>query len=201
VQPARSARPPCRPRGRQGRVVRSGARPPARPFRPQHRRARQQPAAEARHARRRQLLDRDRARPRLSVRAGPRMRLRSLFWKLFLGFWLTLTAAGVAVGTAVWIYHQQREPRPEPALSAGPRAEILVRSAAATLRHGGEAALRDLLETEAGEAAQGARVHAVDDQDRELLGRPVPADAIARAREMAASAASAASAALATRTG
>lgn len=112
------------------------------------------------------------------------MRLRSLFWKLFLGFWLTLIAAGIAVGTAVWLYHQQREPGPEPTLSAGPRAEILVRSAAATLRHGGEPALRALLEAEAGESAEGARVHAVDDQGRELLGRAVPAETTERARAM-----------------
>jgi two-component system OmpR family sensor kinase len=113
------------------------------------------------------------------------MTLRSLFWKLFLGFWLTLIAAGISVGTAVWLYQQQREPGPEPALSAGPRAEILVRAAAATLRHGGEPALRALLEAEAGDAGDGARVHAVDDQGRELLGRAVPADALERARARA----------------
>lgn len=118
------------------------------------------------------------------------MSFPGLFWKLFLGFWLTLIAAGIAVGTAVWLYQQQREPRPEPALSAGPRAEILVRSAAATLRYGGEPALRALLEAEAGDAGAAARVHAIDDTDRELLGRAVPADAVARARALAATEAS-----------
>jgi two-component system OmpR family sensor kinase len=109
-----------------------------------------------------------------------------LFWRIFLGFWLTLIVTGIAVGTAVWIHQQQREPRPEPMLAAGPRAEILLQSAAATLRFGGEAALRALLEGDSRDSPRSARVYAVDELDRELLGRPVPAQALAGARARAA---------------
>lgn len=110
------------------------------------------------------------------------MKFPGLFWKLFLGFWVTLIAAGIAVGGAVRLHYRQLETRSEPMLSAGPRAEILVRSAAATLRHGGEPALRALLEEEAADRPSGPRVHAVDDQGRELLGREVPAATIELAR-------------------
>ncbi|MCM5571429.1 ATP-binding protein [Burkholderiaceae bacterium FT117] len=115
------------------------------------------------------------------MRLPARPRLSGLFWKLFAGFWLTLIAAGLAVGTAVWLYYQQRAPDADAALAAGPRAEFLVRSAAATLRHGGEPALRALLEG-ASEDSPAARVHAVDDEGRELLGRAVSPEALARAR-------------------
>jgi hypothetical protein len=79
--------------------------------------------------------------PRSKASAPPRLlRPAGLFWKLLFGFWLTLLGAGLLVGTAVWLYHSQRVAPPDPVLAAGPRAELQVRAAAATLRHGGTAA-------------------------------------------------------------
>jgi len=104
-----------------------------------------------------------------------------LFWKFFLAFWLALLVAGAALGSLVWL-HQQGERRDEPTLVAGPRAELALRSAAATLHHGGVAALRELLADEA-PARGAALVYAVDAEGRDLLGRSVPAEALAQARE------------------
>ncbi len=116
------------------------------------------------------------------------MGLGRLFWKLFLGFWLTLVAAGIMVGTGVWLHQQQRMPRIEPALAAGPRAELLLQSAAATLRFGGEPALRALIEDEGSHAHGTLRLYAVDERGEELLGRSVPAAALRQARDRAAAA-------------
>ena len=73
----------------------------------------------------------------MSTRPARLLRPASLFWKLLFGFWATLLLAGLLVGTAVWLYHAQRVAPPDPLLAAGPRAELQVRAAAATLQHGG----------------------------------------------------------------
>src|SRR2546428_3386488 len=56
--------------------------------------------------------------------------------------------------------------------------------AAATLRHGGVAALREWMEETS--RMRRARVFAVDSAGNDLLGRPVPEGALSRARELAA---------------
>ena len=111
-----------------------------------------------------------------------------LFWKLFFGFWLTLIVAGLAVGFAVRLHQQATSEHGEDAsLAAGGRAEWLVESAAATLRFGGEAALRALLEDARPRAAgPPLRLYAVDEEGRELLGRDLPAGLLEEARGRAA---------------
>jgi two-component system, OmpR family, sensor kinase len=108
-----------------------------------------------------------------------------LFWKLFFAFWMALLAAGIGVGSAVWL-HKQAHAGSDQALAAGPPAALVVRSAAATLRYGGVAALRDLL----GDWIRHGHGHlyAVDAAGRDLFGRPVPAPALAEARRLAGSA-------------
>src|SRR5690606_38407720 len=103
-----------------------------------------------------------------------------LFWKFFFAFWLALLVAGAAVGSLVWL-HQQRDARIEPVLAAGPRAALALQAADATLRHGGVAALRALL-ADGAASWSAAIVYAVDRDGRDLLGREVPADSLARAR-------------------
>lgn len=105
-----------------------------------------------------------------------------LFWKFFFAFWLALLAAGAGVGAAVWLYQQTLDERGQE-LASGPRAAFLVNATAATLRHGGLAALQALLEEWRDRG--GAHVYVVDDVDRELLGRAVPAEALAQARRLA----------------
>src|SRR6185369_14935066 len=106
-----------------------------------------------------------------------------LFWKIFFAFWLTALAAAAATGTAVWLQHHPRGAA-EPELAQGPGALLAGELASATLRHGGTAALREwLMETH---RAQGPSLLAVDAQGHDLLGRPVPVNALARARQLAA---------------
>src|SRR5690606_3889748 len=175
IRGARGARPAGGTRGRQGRAVARGARAPARALRPQPRRARQQPAPEARPARRRLAVDRDGARPRIPVRASliapERDALGRLFWKFLLAFWLALIAASAIVAVLVAL-HQERVRDETASLAAGPRTELALRSATAALRHGGVEALRDWLAEDA-RSRGGFGVYAVDRDGRELLGRTV----------------------------
>ncbi len=105
-----------------------------------------------------------------------------LFWKFFFAFWVALLVAGIGVGTAVWL-HKQAEAEEDTPLAGGPRAAFVVNSAAATLRHGGPGALRELM-TEWNRNAR-VQLFVVDSAGRELLGRPVPRESLARADEIA----------------
>ena len=107
-----------------------------------------------------------------------------LFWKFFFAFWLALLAASGGVGAAVWLHQQTLDERGQE-LASGPRTAFLVNATAATLRHGGMAALRSLLGEWRERGQSGARVYVVDDADQELLGRAVPAEALAQARRLA----------------
>lgn len=104
-----------------------------------------------------------------------------LFWKFLLAFWLALIAASGIVAVLVAL-HQQRVHDEESSLATGPRTELVLRLAAATLRHGGVDALREWL-AEGADARGGFSVYAVDRNGRDLLGRAVPGEALERARE------------------
>ena len=112
-----------------------------------------------------------------------RLRLlsRSLFWKFFLAFWLTLLLAGSGAGLVVWWNIPKHQ---HPALSGGPRTALLLHMAESVLIHGDETTLRHILRDWSGREAE--PIFAVDENDHELLGRPVSADAIAAARKLAA---------------
>ena len=106
-----------------------------------------------------------------------------LFWKIFIGFWLALVVAAVGAGTAVWLQHRALQQQP-PDLAAGPPSRMTVDLAAATLRHGGLEALKQWIAEV--HARRGAILFAVDDENRDVLARTVPAGALASAREVAA---------------
>jgi len=106
-----------------------------------------------------------------------------LFWKIFFAFWLALVAAAAGSGAAVWWHRYARESA-EPQLAVGPPQMFATDMAAATLRHGGVAALREWME-ETGRVRR-VRVFAVDAAGNDLLGRAVPEGALSRARELAA---------------
>jgi len=105
-----------------------------------------------------------------------------LFWKIFFAFWLALIATALATGIAVSLQRSARTAA-EPGLASGPPAALATNLAAATLRHGGVDALRGWLREAQG--ARGVALFAVDPQGADLLGRPVPPAALARARELA----------------
>jgi len=93
-----------------------------------------------------------------------------LFWKFFLSILLAQVAATIGIGSTIWLRDQARQRSGEPTLDTSPPATIMLDAAAATLKHGGPDALRDL-------AASSRRMHlyVLDEQDHELLGRPVSA--------------------------
>jgi two-component system OmpR family sensor kinase len=107
-----------------------------------------------------------------------------LFWKIFFAFWLTLIAAAIVTGTAVSLQRQART-APEPELAMGPLAVLATDLASTTLRHGGVDALREWMKE--AHRTRDLALLAVDAQGRDILDRPVPGNALARARELAAS--------------
>jgi two-component system, OmpR family, sensor kinase len=93
-----------------------------------------------------------------------------LFWKFFLSILLAQVAATIGIGGTLWLRDQARQRSGELTLDKSPPATIMLDAAAATLKHGGIDALRDL-------AASSRRMHlyVLDEQGHELLDRPVPA--------------------------
>ena len=102
-----------------------------------------------------------------------------LFWKILLGFWVTLVVVSAAVGFVVHWYAQDRLARATE-LAGGPRAETSLSAVAVTLQHAGTAATVTLLRQ--WQATHAAPVLVVDDNGRDLLHRPVRAAALAQAR-------------------
>jgi two-component system OmpR family sensor kinase len=102
-----------------------------------------------------------------------------LFWKFFLSYWAALLVAVFGVSAAAWLY-VLAERNPDLSLEAGPRASFIVSSAASTLRHGGLPALRELMDDWGRNKT--VRLFVTDGSGRDLLGRRVPPDALARAQ-------------------
>ena len=100
-----------------------------------------------------------------------------LFWKFFLCILLAQLAATVGVGAAFWLRDQARAP--VPAIDMGPSAEFLIDSAAATLAHGGSAALRDLV----AETTRSS-VFVIDDKGDDVLNRTVTPEMRAEAEQL-----------------
>ncbi len=94
-----------------------------------------------------------------------------LFWKIFLWFWITLILIGSAVawGTAIYINHsdafEQRDMRSR-------FVSFRVESLRSVLQHGGEQALRDLLQ-EMPQKRKRFQMYVLDDDDNEILGREI----------------------------
>ena len=65
------------------------------------------------------------------------------FWKFLLSYWAALLLVVLGIGATTWLYRVAEEGW-DATLESGPRATFVVESAAATVRHGGVAALRKL---------------------------------------------------------
>ncbi len=106
-----------------------------------------------------------------------------LFWKFFFSYWTALLVGFTGVLAAAY-FVRTADQGLEPSIEGGPRAASIVGSAAATLTYGGPDALLMLMEDwrQHGDTT----VLAVEASGRELLGRPIPADALADARAMTA---------------
>jgi two-component system OmpR family sensor kinase len=105
-----------------------------------------------------------------------------LFWKFFISILLAQLAATIGVGSVFWLREQARERAlgAAPAtIDMGPSAEFMIDSAAATLAHGGSAALRDLVA-----ATTRHSVFVIDAQGRDVLGRPVTPEVRAQAEHL-----------------
>lgn len=106
-----------------------------------------------------------------------------LFWKFFIFFWLAQLTTGIGIGVMIWL--ESHVPDSGMAVvDASPPARFVVSSAAATLRHGGVAALRELLEGSKREP--GPPLIVVDENQRALFGMPVAPEVAVHARALAA---------------
>ena len=100
-----------------------------------------------------------------------------LFWKVLLFTLLAQFLTALAIGLAIHAENESNA-RARSSINQSPTAAFLVSSAAATLRHGGIEALRELL------AASPPAVYAVDDQNSDILGRILSPEIIGQARAM-----------------
>jgi two-component system OmpR family sensor kinase len=104
-----------------------------------------------------------------------------LFWKFFFSYWAALVIGFTGVLAAAY-FVRTADQGLEPSIEGGPRATMIVGSAAATLVHGGPDALLMLMED--WRRHGDATVLAVDASGREMLGRPIPPAALADAQSM-----------------
>jgi len=95
-----------------------------------------------------------------------------LFWKIFIGFWLTLLVTGFMVGGLVWQHNKERIEQLE-ILANSPRAEYGVKALASILREQGREGLEQSYYQQNKRYRRPPRVFIVDATGKELLGRPV----------------------------
>lgn len=102
-----------------------------------------------------------------------------LFWKFFLCILLAQLAATIGVGAVFWLRDQARVQQAPRTIDTGPSAEFLIDSAAATLAHGGTAALRELV---AGSSKY--TVFVLDEGGHDMLDRAVTQEMLEQARSL-----------------
>ena len=107
-----------------------------------------------------------------------------LFWKIFLGLWLTLLVTSAIVGGLVWQHNKERIEQLE-VIADSPRAEFSVNALASILRIDGLHALEKAIERRTKESHRPLRMFIVNDAGKDLLGRPVPRLMLNKARAAA----------------
>jgi two-component system OmpR family sensor kinase len=104
--------------------------------------------------------------------------LGRLFWKFFFFILLAQLTAAIGIGSILWLEGRGSDGS-RPAIDETVMAAAHVEAAVATLHFGGIEALRGLLNDQRRHA-----VYVVDENERELLGRPVSATILAQARAL-----------------
>lgn len=102
-----------------------------------------------------------------------------LFWKIFAGFWITLLLTVFVISAALTIRHEALRSQ-EITLADGPHSDYAVKLTWLILRHGGEDAARSLAHDWI--ERNGTMPLIVDQDNRELLGRAFPQEALQQAR-------------------
>lgn len=105
-----------------------------------------------------------------------------LFWKFFIFLWLAQLTSATGVGVLIWLKSQAPQST-APVVDVSPPARFHLSAAAATLRHGGIAALRDLLDERSKEP--GPPVFVLDEAQQEIRGRAIAPDVLAQIRQLA----------------
>lgn len=104
-----------------------------------------------------------------------------LFWKIFLGLWLTLLATSAIVGVLVWQHDKERIERLE-GIANSPRAEFSVNALASVLRIEGRQGLEKIIERQSKEYHRPLPIFIVNHAGIDLLGKPVPRFLLDKAR-------------------
>lgn len=107
--------------------------------------------------------------------------MNRLFWKILFAFWLSLVLIIGALSLPNWL-KQQKTQQLENQLVANPLSIIAIKAAALTFKHGGTAALTQMLTEQEAEAPATLQIYALDRDNRELLGRTVSNDTIQAVR-------------------
>jgi two-component system OmpR family sensor kinase len=95
----------------------------------------------------------------------------NLFWRFFLGFWACLI--GAALATTVVHRLLQEEPT-DLELNQGPRAQLVMDTAAVVLQTQGADALATMLERRVDRGGRVFPLYVVNSNNKELLGRDIP---------------------------
>jgi len=103
-----------------------------------------------------------------------------LFWKFFFFIAIAQITATFGVGVLFWIENLERTNRSSE-IDLSPPASFMIRSAAATLQFGGTEALRSLINEGRPHRLQ---LYAVDEENKDLMGREVPPKLVEEARHV-----------------
>lgn len=101
-----------------------------------------------------------------------------LFWKFFFFIAIAQITATFGVGVLFWIENLERNNRSSE-IDLSPPASFMIRSAAATLQFGGPEALRSLINEGRQHRLQ---LYAVDEENKDLMGREVSPKLVEEAR-------------------
>lgn len=105
-----------------------------------------------------------------------------LFWKIFIGFWLTLLVTGAFVGGLVWQHNKERIEQLE-VLADSPRAEFSINIMAEILRVEGRQGLEKFIAERNSRNHRPLKILIIDEAGKDLFGRPVSRLVLNKARD------------------